>query len=97
MFWDPSLDFAGWIFSDPSLHFQDISKLLIALNALVDKGHSVVIIEHNLEIIRTADWVIDLGPEGGEAGGQIVATGSVADIIKAEASYTGQYLKRMLE
>jgi excinuclease ABC subunit A len=88
-----------YILDEPStgLHSEDICKLLEVIQRLTQSGNTVIMIEHNLEIIRTADWIIDLGPEGGDAGGQVVAAGSVADIIQVEASYTGQYLKRMLE
>lgn len=84
-----------FIFDEPTtgLHFHDIEKLLRALNALVDKGHSVFIIEHNAEIIKSADWVIDLGPEGGVNGGEIVFEGIPEDLIKEIKSYTGQFLK----
>jgi len=66
------------------------------LHALVNKGNSVVVIEHNLDLIKTADWIIDLGPEGGERGGEIIAQGTPDDIIKEERSYTGQWLKQYL-
>jgi excinuclease ABC subunit A len=86
-----------YILDEPTtgLHFDDIKKLLIVLNQLVDKGNTVLIIEHNLDIIKCADWIIDLGPEGGEAGGYLVAEGTPKDIIKAKKSYTGQYLKKL--
>lgn len=84
-----------FIFDEPTtgLHFHDINVLLKALWALIDKGHSVLIIEHNPEIIKSADWIIDLGPEGGEKGGEVVFTGTPEDIIENETSYTGQFLK----
>jgi excinuclease ABC subunit A len=87
-----------FIFDEPTtgLHFHDIKKLLIALNALIDKGHSLLIIEHNPEIIKSADWVIDLGPEGGDKGGNILFEGIPEDLIKAKKSFTGQYLKGKL-
>ncbi len=87
-----------FIFDEPTtgLHFHDIRKLMTALNALVDKGHSVVLVEHNMEVIKSADWVIDLGPEGGENGGQLVFEGSPEDLVSCKASYTGQYLKEKL-
>jgi len=78
------------------LHFHDVHKLLAVLHALVDRGNSVVVIEHNLDVIKTADWIIDLGPEGGEGGGEVVAVGTPEDVARCEASYTGQYLKKML-
>jgi excinuclease ABC subunit A len=84
-----------YIFDEPTtgLHFDDIAKLLDAFNRLIQNGGSILIIEHNLDVIRSADWIIDLGPEGGERGGQIVAQGSLEDIMKAEGSYTGKYLR----
>jgi excinuclease ABC subunit A len=78
------------------LHFADIKRLVQVLNKLVDKGNTVVVIEHNLDMIKTADWILDLGPEGGNKGGQLIATGTPEDIAKVKASYTGQYLKKML-
>jgi excinuclease ABC subunit A len=84
-----------FIFDEPTtgLHFHDISKLLYAFNALIRQGHSIIIIEHNTEIIKSADWVIDLGPEGGNKGGSIVFEGVPEDLVKCKDSYTGQYLK----
>ncbi len=84
-----------FIFDEPTtgLHFHDISKLLFAFNALVKQGHSLIVIEHNAEIIKCADWIIDLGPEGGTNGGNIVFEGLPEDLIKCKQSYTGQYLK----
>ncbi len=78
------------------LHFADVKRLIHVLNRLVDKGNTVVVIEHNLDMIKTADWIVDLGPEGGDKGGTIVATGTPEDIAKVKASYTGQYLKSIL-
>ena len=88
-----------YILDEPTtgLHFHDVAKLLEVLHQLVEQGNSVVVIEHNLEVIKTADWIIDIGPEGGDGGGQIVATGTPEDIVKVEASYTGQYLRELLE
>lgn len=88
-----------FIFDEPTtgLHFHDIKKLLASMNALVDNGHTVVIVEHNLDVIRCADWVIDLGPEGGEAGGSLVFEGRVADLIGCKKSYTGKFLKDFLD
>jgi excinuclease ABC subunit A len=79
------------------LHFHDVAKLLEVLHELVEQGNSVVVIEHNLEVVKTADWVIDLGPEGGDAGGEIVATGTPEDIARAKQSYTGSFLKDVLK
>ena len=85
-----------FIFDEPTtgLHFHDISKLLQAFNALVKQGHSLIIIEHNAEIIKCADWIIDLGPEGGKMGGTIVFEGVPEDLVNCKESYTGQYLKK---
>lgn len=87
-----------FIFDEPTtgLHFHDISKLLYAFNALIKQGHSLIIIEHNAEIIKSADWIIDLGPEGGNEGGMIIFEGVPEDLIKVKKSYTGQYLKDKL-
>ena len=87
-----------FIFDEPTtgLHFHDIRKLMDALNALIENGHSVVVIEHNPEVILGSDWVIDLGPEGGEAGGNIVFEGLPDDLIQHPTSYTGQALKEKL-
>ena len=79
------------------LHFEDIRKLLLVLDRLIQQGNSVIMIEHNLDVIKNADWIIDLGPEGGEAGGQVVATGSPDKIAKHPTSYTGKYLRQELE
>jgi excinuclease ABC subunit A len=78
------------------LHFHDVAKLLEVLHELVEHGNTVVVIEHNLEVIKTADWIIDLGPEGGDGGGEIVATGTPEDVAKVARSYTGQYLAPIL-
>lgn len=87
-----------FIFDEPTtgLHFHDIKKLLEAFNALISRGNSVLIIEHNLEIIKSADWIIDLGPEGGKYGGSIVFEGTPEELIKCKESYTGKYLKEKL-
>jgi excinuclease ABC subunit A len=87
-----------FIFDEPTtgLHFHDISKLLFAFNALIKQGHSIIIIEHNTEIIKSADWVIDLGPEGGTQGGAVIFQGIPEDLVKCKESYTGQHLKGKL-
>ena len=87
-----------YILDEPTtgLHFDDVRKLLDVLHALVETGNTVLVIEHNLEVIKTADWIIDLGPEGGDAGGHIVATGTPEEVARAEASHTGQYLRPYL-
>ncbi len=87
-----------YILDEPTtgLHFEDVRKLLEVLHELVDQGNTVVVIEHNLEVIKTADWIIDLGPEGGDGGGTIVAAGTPEDVAKVKASYTGQYLSGIL-
>ncbi|MDB5713698.1 MAG: uvrA, partial [Sphingomonadales bacterium] len=77
-------------------HFEDVRKLLEVLHALVEQGNTVVVIEHNLEVIKTADWVIDLGPEGGTKGGEIVAVGTPEKVAKEPRSYTGHYLAPLL-
>ena len=79
------------------LHFEDIQKLLIVLNRLVEKGNTVVVIEHNLDVIKTADYIIDLGPEGGQGGGQIIAVGKPEEVVKVKESYTGHFLKNVLK
>jgi len=88
-----------YILDEPTtgLHFADIQRLLDVLNKLVDQGNTVVIIEHNLDVVKTADWVIDLGPEGGDEGGRVVATGTPEELARrAERSYTGQFLRPLL-
>ena len=88
-----------YILDEPTtgLHFEDVRKLLEVLHALVEQGNTVVVIEHNLEVIKTADWVLDLGPEGGDKGGEIIATGTPEDIAGTARSYTGQYLAPLLQ
>ncbi|MEL6478645.1 MAG: excinuclease ABC subunit A, partial [Pseudomonadota bacterium] len=87
-----------YILDEPTtgLHFEDVKKLLEVLQELVDAGNTVVVIEHNLDVIKTADWIIDLGPEGGDGGGQIVATGTPEEVAEIDASHTGRYLRPML-
>ena len=84
-----------FIFDEPTtgLHFDDIRKLLFALHGLVEKGHTVLVIEHNIEVIKTADWLIDLGPGGGKHGGQLLYQGPPEGVLKVSTSYTAQYLK----
>ena len=86
-----------YILDEPTtgLHFDDTKKLLTILKSLVARGNSVLVIEHNLDVVRNADWIIDLGPEGGEAGGRVVAEGSVQDIAKTKSSHTGQWLRKL--
>jgi excinuclease ABC subunit A len=87
-----------YVLDEPTtgLHFEDIRRLLGVLQLLVDAGNSVVVIEHNLDVIRCADWVIDLGPEGGAGGGRIVAQGTPEQVARVNASYTGRYLAEVL-
>ncbi len=87
-----------YILDEPTtgLHFEDVRKLLEVLHELVDQGNTVVVIEHNLDVVKTADWIIDIGPEGGDGGGQIVAEGTPEDVAKCDGSHTGRYLKSML-
>jgi excinuclease ABC subunit A len=91
-------DKALFVFDEPTtgLHFHDIKKLLTSFDALIEKGHSIIVIEHNLDLIKCADWIIDLGPEGGENGGQILAIGTPEEIVKNKKSVTGVYLKEKL-
>jgi excinuclease ABC subunit A len=88
-----------YILDEPTtgLHFEDVRMLLEVLHRLVDKGNTVVVIEHNLDVVKTADWVIDLGPEGGDAGGRIVAEGTPEQVARAKGSHTGQFLRRVLQ
>ena len=88
-----------YILDEPTtgLHFHDVAKLLEVLHQLVEAGNTVVVIEHNLEVIKTADWIIDMGPEGGDGGGRVVASGTPEDVASCEESYTGQYLKKLLK
>jgi excinuclease ABC subunit A len=88
-----------YILDEPTtgLHFEDINRLLSVLQALVDKGNTVLVIEHNLDVIKCADWVIDMGPEGGDKGGEVVAAGTPETIVKTKDSFTGQFLKEILK
>ena len=87
-----------YILDEPTtgLHFHDVAKLLEVLHELADAGNTVVVIEHNLEVIKTADWILDMGPEGGDGGGRIVAEGAPEEVAKVKASYTGAYLRDLL-
>ena len=87
-----------YIFDEPTtgLHFDDVGKLLFAFRRLLDTGGSIIVIEHNLDVIKTADWVIDLGPEGGVHGGEVLATGTPEEIVRHKTSHTGQWLGRIL-
>ncbi|MDE0277421.1 MAG: excinuclease ABC subunit A, partial [Defluviicoccus sp.] len=87
-----------YILDEPTtgLHFEDVRNLLAVLHALVDQGNTVIVIEHNLEVIKTADWIVDLGPEGGDKGGRIIAAGRPEDVARVDSSFTGQYLARVL-
>jgi excinuclease ABC subunit A len=89
---------ALFVFDEPTtgLHFHDIKKLLASFDALIEKGHSIIVVEHNLDLIKCADWIIDLGPEGGENGGQLLAVGTPEDIVKNKKSITGFYLKEKM-
>ncbi|WP_145104114.1 excinuclease ABC subunit UvrA [Cereibacter sediminicola] len=88
-----------YILDEPTtgLHFEDVKKLLEVLHELVDQGNTVVVIEHNLDVVKTADWIIDIGPEGGDGGGRVVAEGTPEEVAKVEASHTGRYLRDMLK
>jgi excinuclease ABC subunit A len=87
-----------YILDEPTtgLHFEDIRKLLDVINGLVDKGNSVIVIEHNLDVIKTSDWIIDMGPEGGSGGGTVIAEGTPEQVAANPASYTGQFLKTLV-
>lgn len=88
-----------FIFDEPTtgLHFHDIQKLLRAFNALIERGHSIVVIEHNLDIIKCADYIIDLGPDGGDKGGRIVFQGTPEELVKCSESITGKYLSEKIK
>jgi len=87
-----------YILDEPTtgLHFEDVRLLLEVLHRLVDRGNTVLVIEHNLDVVKTADWIIDLGPEGGEGGGRVIAAGPPEAVAAVPESYTGQYLRRLL-
>ncbi len=101
MTWDSGISSWGtlYILDEPTtgLHFYDVDKLLLVLDRLVDAGNTVVVIEHNLDVIKRADHIIDLGPDGGFRGGSIVAQGTPEEVAKVKGSYTGQYLKKVLK
>jgi excinuclease ABC subunit A len=88
-----------YILDEPTtgLHFEDIRKLLGVVNGLVDKGNTVIVIEHNLDVIKTSDWVVDMGPEGGSGGGTVVAQGTPEEVAQVPESYTGRFLENVLE
>jgi len=87
-----------YILDEPTtgLHFEDVRLLLDVLHRLVDKGNTVLVIEHNLDVIKTADWIIDLGPDGGDSGGRVVAEGTPEEVVRVAASHTGKFLKKAL-
>src|SRR5699024_8250434 len=87
-----------FIFDEPTtgLHFHDIKKLLKSFNALIEKGHSVVVVEHNMELVKCADYIIDLGPEGGQKGGYVVVSGTPEEVVKNKTSYTAAYLSEKM-
>ena len=87
-----------YILDEPTtgLHFEDVRKLLLVLQGLVDKGNTVIVIEHNLDVVKSADWIIDLGPEGGDGGGTIVTEGTPEQVAQCEQSWTGKFLRDML-
>jgi excinuclease ABC subunit A len=88
-----------YVLDEPTtgLHFEDVRKLLGVLDRLVEQGNTVIVIEHNLDVIKTADWLIDLGPEGGSGGGTVVAAGTPEEVAKCPESYTGMFLERVLQ
>jgi excinuclease ABC subunit A len=89
----------AYLLDEPTtgLHVEDIRRLLGVLTRLVDAGNTVIVIEHNLDVIKTADWIIDLGPEGGSGGGSVLAAGPPEQVAQIEESYTGQYLRKLLD
>ena len=95
----PHVEKTIYLLDEPSigLHYDDIDKLIQILNKLVDKGNTVVLIEHNLDIVKSADYILDIGPEGGIGGGSLVASGTPEQVAQNKASYTGQYLKKVLK
>src|SRR5205085_3084728 len=88
-----------YILDEPTtgLHFDDVAKLLDLMHGLVDRGNTVVVIEHNLDVVKTADWVIDLGPEGGDEGGRVIGTGTPEQVAASDSGATATYLRRMLK
>jgi excinuclease ABC subunit A len=88
-----------YVLDEPTtgLHFEDVRKLLLVLGGLVDKGNTVIVIEHNLDVIKSADYLIDLGPEGGAGGGEVIATGTPEQVARVEASHTGFFLREILD
>ena len=88
-----------YILDEPTTgsHFEDVRKLLQVLQSLADKGNTVIVIEHNLDVIKSADWVIDMGPEGGAGGGRVIAEGTPEDICRVDGSHTGRFLASVLE
>ncbi|MFM8352413.1 MAG: excinuclease ABC subunit A, partial [Actinomycetales bacterium] len=87
-----------YVLDEPTtgLHFEDVRRLLAVLQSLVDRGNTVVVIEHNLDVVKCADWIIDMGPEGGTGGGRVVATGTPEEVAAQEASHTGAFLRDLL-
>ena len=87
-----------YVLDEPTtgLHFEDVRKLLLVLGTLVDKGNTVIVIEHNLDVIRCSDWIIDMGPEGGSGGGMVIAEGTPEQVAKIDTSHTGMFLKELL-
>jgi excinuclease ABC subunit A len=88
-----------YVLDEPTtgLHFEDVRKLLLVLNGLLDKGNTVIVIEHNLDVIKSADWIIDMGPEGGAGGGTVIATGTPEKVAETPGSHTGYFLKEILQ
>jgi excinuclease ABC subunit A len=88
-----------YVLDEPTtgLHFEDVSKLLAVLHSLVDKGNTVIVIEHNLDVVKTADWIVDMGPEGGSGGGTVVAEGTPEQVVGTGGSHTGQFLRHVLD